>query len=69
MTSADIISFVVYPEISSKRVLVCEWVNGIQLTDEAKLKAHGLDLKRAMRTTIDAFSSQIFRSGFVHGEL
>ena len=58
----------VYHEISSKRVLVSEWVDGIQVTDKQKLKANRLDLDRAMYTTIEAFSSQIFRSGFVHGK-
>ncbi|KAI9248492.1 ABC1 family-domain-containing protein [Phascolomyces articulosus] len=58
----------VYHEISSKRVLVSEWVDGVQVTDKQKLKAKNLDLDRAMYTTIEAFSSQIFRSGFVHGD-
>lgn len=57
-----------YPELSSKRVLVTEWVDGVQLTDMDRLKERKLDLEKAMHTTIEAFSSQIFRSGFVHGK-
>ncbi|RCI03218.1 hypothetical protein CU098_006858 [Rhizopus stolonifer] len=58
----------VYEEYSSKRVLVCEWVDGIQLTNTEKLKEKGLDYVEAMKTTVEAFASQIFRSGFVHAD-
>ncbi|KAI8147616.1 ABC1 family-domain-containing protein [Fennellomyces sp. T-0311] len=58
----------VYNDFSSKRVLVSEWVDGVQLTDIPKLKAKKLNVDRAMYTTIEAFSSQIFGSGFVHGD-
>ncbi|KAI8393653.1 ABC1 family-domain-containing protein [Radiomyces spectabilis] len=58
----------VYPEFSTKRVLVCEWVDGIQLTDRDKIKSAGLDSEAAMKIAIDAFASQIFKSGFVHGD-
>lgn len=58
----------VYDEYSSKRVLVCEWVDGIQLTDVEALKKKGIDHVDAMKTAIEAFASQIFRSGFVHGK-
>lgn len=57
----------VYDEYSSKRVLVCEWVDGIQLTDTKKLQDSSIDYVEAMKTTVEAFASQIFRSGFVHG--
>lgn len=59
----------VYEEFSSKRVLVCEWIDGIQLTDREALEKNGLNYVDAMQTSVDAFASQIFRSGFVHGNL
>lgn len=59
----------VYDEYTSKRVLVCEWVEGIQLTDVDALDRAGIDYKVAMKTAIEAFASQIFRSGFVHGKI
>ncbi|CAO3627242.1 unnamed protein product [Mucor fragilis] len=58
----------VYDEYSSKRVLVCEWVDGTQLTNVEALKKKGIDHVDAMKTAIEAFASQIFRSGFVHGD-
>ncbi|KAI7900502.1 ABC1 family-domain-containing protein [Cokeromyces recurvatus] len=58
----------VYDEYSSERVLVCEWIDGIQLTDIKVLKENGIDYTTAMKTAIEVFASQIFRSGFVHGD-
>ncbi|KAI8888162.1 ABC1-domain-containing protein [Backusella circina FSU 941] len=58
----------VYEEYSSKRVLVCEWIDGVKLTDTEKLAKLGLDYKKAMRISVDTFASQIFRSGFVHAD-
>lgn len=58
----------VYEEYTSKRVLVCEWVDGIQLTNTERLQNKGIDYKEAMQIAVEAFSSQIFRSGFVHGK-
>lgn len=57
----------VYEEFSSERVLVCEWVDGIQLTDTAKLENSNINYVEAMKISVEAFASQIFRSGFVHG--
>lgn len=59
----------IYPEISTKRVLVCEWIDqAAQLTDRQKITDMGLDYKEAMKISIEAFASQIFLSGFVHGK-
>ncbi|CAO3634370.1 unnamed protein product [Cunninghamella blakesleeana] len=58
----------IYPEYSSKRILVCEWVDGVKLTDTNKIESLGLDYKEAMKIAIEAFASQIFISGFVHGD-
>jgi aarF domain-containing kinase len=59
----------VYDEYTSKRVLVCEWIDGIQLTKTEALTKAGIDYRVAMKTAVEAFSSQIFRSGFVHGKV
>ncbi|ORZ07137.1 ABC1 family-domain-containing protein [Absidia repens] len=59
----------IYPEISTRRVLVCEWIDqAVQLTDREKITDMGLDYKEAMKISIEAFASQIFLSGFVHGD-
>ncbi|CAO3601147.1 unnamed protein product [Absidia cylindrospora] len=59
----------IYPDISTRRVLVCEWIDqAAQLTDREKITEMGLDYKEAMKISIEAFASQIFLSGFVHGD-
>ncbi|ORX46995.1 ABC1-domain-containing protein [Hesseltinella vesiculosa] len=58
----------IYGDISTERVLICEWVDGVQLTDTKKIAHLGLDYKEAMSIAIEAFASQIFESGFVHGD-
>ncbi|KAI8989998.1 ABC1 family-domain-containing protein [Pilobolus umbonatus] len=58
----------VYNEFSSKRVLVCEWVDAVRLTDTDKLEENKIDYKEAMKVSIETFASQIFNSGFVHGD-
>ncbi|KAI9284645.1 ABC1 family-domain-containing protein [Umbelopsis sp. AD052] len=58
----------VYSEIGSKRIMVAEWVDGVQLTALDDLKEIGASPTEAMQITIEAFASQIFKSGFVHGD-
>lgn len=58
----------VYSEIGSKRIMVAEWIEGVQLTALDDLKEMGASPTQAMQITIEAFASQIFKSGFVHGE-
>ena len=58
----------VYSEIGSKRIMVAEWIEGVQLTALDDLKEIGASPTQAMQITIEAFASQIFKSGFVHGE-
>jgi aarF domain-containing kinase len=48
--------------------MVAEWVDGVQLTALDELKAIGASPAQAMQITIEAFASQIFKSGFVHGK-
>lgn len=62
----------VYPELSSKRVLTTEWVDGAKLWDKERLVRRpddgglGLRLADVMATVIDLFSAQMFQWGFVH---
>ncbi|RUS28815.1 ABC1 family-domain-containing protein [Jimgerdemannia flammicorona] len=58
----------VFWEYTGKRVLVCEWIDGVRLTDVDGLENIGVKPEEAMRTAVDMFASQIFQSGFVHGE-
>ncbi|KAK6222090.1 abc1 domain protein [Colletotrichum tabaci] len=67
---------VVYPDLSSKRVLTTEWIHGRSLWDKDGITAPytstpsdgglGLGLRDVMETVVELFSAQMFRYGFVH---
>jgi aarF domain-containing kinase len=57
----------VYWDFTTPRVLTSEWITGVELTKRDALMASGFSFTEIMRTVVDAFSYQIFESGFVHG--
>ncbi|MCB0327174.1 MAG: AarF/ABC1/UbiB kinase family protein [Bdellovibrionales bacterium] len=59
----------VYWELSSKRVLTLERIEGTSLTHLKKLKAQGFDLKKICKIGTDAFFQQVFIDGFFHTDL
>ncbi|EDO01851.1 hypothetical protein SS1G_04326 [Sclerotinia sclerotiorum 1980 UF-70] len=69
----------VYRDLSSKRVMTTEWIEGVRLWDKEALTAPcgewrgrhgkgglGLSLKQVMTTMVDLFSAQMFLWGVVH---
>lgn len=54
---------------TAKRVLTVEWVDGISLSDRAKLAASGFDLKRLARVVIQSFLRHALRDGFFHADM
>ncbi|KAF9927897.1 hypothetical protein FBU30_002784 [Linnemannia zychae] len=56
----------VFKDISTKQVMVAEWVQGCRATDKAALKEMNLSVKKVMESVVDVFAHQIFVSGFVH---
>ncbi|KAI9226170.1 MAG: ABC1 family-domain-containing protein [Piptocephalis tieghemiana] len=56
----------VFPEETSSRILTCEWVNGVKVTEVNDIHAMGLSIPRVMALVVDLFAFQIFQSGFVH---
>ncbi|KAF9111031.1 hypothetical protein BGX27_005492 [Mortierella sp. AM989] len=56
----------VFKEISTKQVMVAEWVDGCRATDKAAIQEMGLSVKKVMESVVDVFAHQIFVSGFVH---
>lgn len=56
-------------ERTARRVLTVEWVDGISLSDRAKLIAAGYDLPRLARTVIQSFLRQALRDGFFHADM
>ncbi|KAF9474483.1 ABC1-domain-containing protein [Pholiota conissans] len=55
----------VYPEYSTRRVLVAEWIDGVRLSDKAGVKAMG-HVKAVMQTMVELFAAQMFDWGWVH---
>ncbi len=50
-------------------VLTLDWIDGIPLSDRARLDAAGLDLKQLARTVIQTFLRHALRDGFFHADM
>lgn len=57
-----------YQELSTKQVLISEWINGVSLTDKQKLIDQGFSLGAIMNQYLKLFGKQIFEYGFVHSD-
>lgn len=57
-----------YKDLSSKKILITEWIEGISLTDKEKLIDNSYSLPRVMYQYITVFARQIFEYGFVHSD-
>ncbi|XP_025114972.1 uncharacterized aarF domain-containing protein kinase 5-like isoform X2 [Pomacea canaliculata] len=66
------LSFVYVPKIqwdlTSKRVLTTEFIDGVKISDLQGIKKLGLSIKDVDYKLIQCFSDQIFLSGFVHAD-
>jgi predicted unusual protein kinase regulating ubiquinone biosynthesis (AarF/ABC1/UbiB family) len=58
----------VIPELSTKRLLVMDYVDGIKITDRAALAAAGIDPRAVARQLDDLYAEQIFRLGWLHAD-
>ncbi len=56
-------------ERTARRVLTTEWVDGIPLNDQEKLRAAGHDFARLGRVLIQSFLRQAIGHGFFHADL
>ena len=55
--------------LTAKEVLTLEWVDGVSLSDVARLRAGGYDLPRLGRTVIQAFLRHAMRDGLFHADM
>jgi aarF domain-containing kinase len=55
-------------QLTSRRVLVMDFVDGIKITDVARLRAAGLDTNRVAQRLAQAYCEQIFGHGFFHAD-
>ena len=64
--AANVVVPKVYDNATTARVLTMEYVDSIKLTDEAALRANGLDAKKLAKKVVDIFLTQLLRSGVLH---
>eukprot|EP00741_Cyanophora_paradoxa_P016706 tig00020938_g16134.t1 len=58
----------VYPEFSSKRVLVLEWIDGFKANDADNVEKAGLDSNELIRVGVTAGLRQLLEYGFFHAD-
>ena len=56
----------VYSELTTRRVLTMEWVDGCRLTDSASLAAYDLDRVQLVDSLVQCSLRQIMENGFFH---
>lgn len=58
----------VYPELTTKHILVLERVEGIRIDDFARIDREGYDRREISRKGADAYFKMVFQDGFFHGD-
>lgn len=58
----------IYPALSTDKVLVMEYIDGIPLHDIAKLKKNNIDLQKIFRKGYEVFIKQFFIDGVFHAD-
>ena len=58
----------VYAELSTRRILIMEWIEGISVDDVETLKKAGMDMELIARNGANAILKQIFEDGFFHAD-
>lgn len=58
----------VYWDYTTHKVLVLEYVEGIKITDYENINASGIDKKELARLLVEAYTIQIARHRFFHGD-
>lgn len=66
--NTDIHVPLVYPQLSSERILVLEYVDGIKASDLESLRKEGRDLKLIAERGANLVMEQIFVHGFFHAD-
>ena len=58
----------VYSDLTTRKVLVMEWVDGYRLTDSTSLAKYGLDRSKLIDTLVQCSLQQILENGFFHAD-
>jgi predicted unusual protein kinase regulating ubiquinone biosynthesis (AarF/ABC1/UbiB family) len=65
---ADVVVPKIYHELTTRRVLTMELLEGIKVTDVAALARAGIDKHQVAQKLIEIFTEQILRDGFFHAD-
>ncbi|MEM9354442.1 MAG: AarF/ABC1/UbiB kinase family protein, partial [Planctomycetota bacterium] len=57
-----------YPELSTDRVLVMEWIAGVPFSDRDGLQATGVDLEKVACSGAELYLEMVFTHGFYHAD-
>ena len=57
-----------YPEFSSKRLLVMDFIEGIKITNKPGLEAANLNLSEVTRILVEVYADQVFHHHLLHGD-
>ncbi len=55
-------------ELSTSRILTTEWIEGVKVSDRARLAALGIDRGKLARKVVTAYCQQIFTDGLYHAD-
>ena len=55
-------------ELSTARILTTEWIDGVKVSDRARLNALGVDRSKLARAVVHAYCQQIFSDGVYHAD-
>lgn len=58
----------VYSDLTTRKVLVMEWVDGVRLTDSVTLARYGVEPKKLVDTLVQCSLQQILENGFFHAD-
>ena len=58
----------VHHDLSSERVLTCEFIHGCKINDVTSMSEMGFDTAKVMGDMMRAFAEQIFVAGFIHAD-
>lgn len=57
-----------YPELSTKRILVLQYLDGVKLTEGERLEQLAVDLNEVARRLARAYLKMVFEHGFYHAD-
>ncbi len=58
----------IHRELTTRRLLVMEFVDGIKISDVAGLRAAGVDVQRVAQTLVEVYCEQVLVHGFFHAD-